>query len=153
MNLIKSPLFENKKIGFKKLRTNVSDILNDVINNNNVIFSENAKKNNADTAVIISKTVLENILSVYTFNPISKYDDKTSQYEVIIDELNIYACGDTKEDAVEMLLDLVIDSTNEYFENTDLYFKLPEQKAKYPYFLLIKQCRDREHLKNVLNLI
>lgn len=74
------------------------------------------------------------------FNPVINFDDATNQYEVRIDEINIYGCGDTKENAIDMVVDMVIDVTEDYSGNDN------------PYFLKLKGCNDREKVKEILGL-
>lgn len=146
-------LFENKIMGFRELRANISEVIDRVINRFEIIESGNIKKNNKETAVIIASKALESILAAYEFNPEKRFDETTGQHEIILGEIGISGFGDTQESAMEMLLDMVIDNTEEYFENTDLYMRISDLKAKFPYYMRIKQCQDKEELKKVLNLV
>lgn len=146
-------LFQNKIIGTRELRANISEVVDRVINKFEIIVSGNVKKNNKDTAVIMASKALEDILAAYKFNPVIHLDEHTGLWEVLFEEIKLYGIGDTQEEAMEIILDMVIDSTEEYFEKTDLYMRIPELRAQMPYFLKIKQCQDREELKKVLSLV
>lgn len=140
-------------LGTRELRNTISEVIDSVTNDYKVVISGNAKKNSSKTAAIISTQILKDIMSIYRFNPIINFDEATNQYEVILEEINIYGCGDTKEDAIEMVIDMVIDVTKDYFENSELNARIPTEKAKYPYFLRIMNCSDRTEVKEVLGLI
>ncbi len=149
---VKESLFTNI-IGFRELRSKISEVIDNVVTDYGVVISGNAKKNSPKTAAIISTSILDEILSIYRFSPIIDFDEETKQYEVILQEINIYGCGETVEQASEMVADMVIDATEEYFANADMYARIPDERAKYPYFLRIRSCLNREGVKKVLNLI
>lgn len=140
-------------LGTRELRNTISEVIDSVTNDYKVVISGNVKKSSSKTAAIISTQILKDIMSIYRFNPIINFDEETNQYEVILEEINIYGCGDTKEDAIEMVIDMVIDVTEDYFENSELNARIPTEKAKYPYLLRIMNCSDRTEVKEVLGLI
>lgn len=139
-------------IGFSDLRKNISEVIENVMKNFLVVESGHGKKNNTNTVSIIATDLLEQILSGYKFTPIISYDEETKQFEAIVDEINVYGCGDSKEDAIKMVLSLAISSTKDYFSNLELYMRIPEYKAKYPYYLRISKCKTLDDLEKVLNL-
>lgn len=145
-------IFETEVVGFKDLRNNLSEVISRVVNKFEDIVSGNIKKGDENTATIISTQVFDQILTAYKFNPEINYDVDTKQYEVILNEINVYGCGDTKEEAIQMTIDLVIDSTEEYFENRELYIRMPKYKDMLPYYLRIKHCKNTQQLMEVLNL-
>jgi len=146
-------LFNNNIVGFKELRSNISEVIDDVVTGYNVVISGNVKKNSTKTAAIISTKILDEILDIYRFNPVINFDAETNQFEAILNEINIYGCGDTKEEAIEIATDMVIDITEDYFENAEMYARIPDQKAKYPYFLRVRNCSSRDEVKKVLGLV
>ena len=148
---VNESLFTNV-IGFRELRSRISEVIESVVTDYSVVISGNVKKSNSKTAAIISTNILDDILSIYRFNPIINLDEDTNQYEVILQEINIYGCSETKDDAKEMVVDMVIDATKDYFANADMYARIPDERAKYPYFLRIRSCMNRDDVKKALNL-
>lgn len=143
----------NNVIGSRELRSKISEVIENVITGYNVVISGNIKKNSTKTAAIISTKILEDILNVYRYNPIINFDDETTQYEVILNEISVYAYGDTREEAIDMAIDIAIDITEDYFNNAEMYARIPGEKAKYPYFLRIRSCNDIDEVKKVLGLV
>lgn len=139
-------------IGYRELRNNISEVIENVISDYKVVISGNVKKNNKKTAAIISTQILGDILSVYKFNPEINFDNSTNQFEVILREINLYGYGDTKDEAIEMTTDMAIDLTEDYFDNADMYARIPSERSKYPYFLRIRNCSERDEVKKVLGL-
>ena len=79
-------------------------------------------------------------------NLIISFDEETNQYEIIINEIDVSGCGDTKEEAMEMLLENILDLKDDFFENIELYMKINEMKSKYAFFLKIKNCKTTDEL-------
>ncbi|MDD5603027.1 MAG: hypothetical protein PHG48_02950 [Eubacteriales bacterium] len=140
-------------IGFKELRDNISLVMENVMGDYQVVLSENAKKNRSGSVSIISSEILNYILSVYKFESLLSYDQKTGQYEVIIDKIGIYGSGATKDEAIDNAAEMALDIADDYFRNSGLYVRLPGEREKYPYFLRIKNCRDMEEVKKILELV
>ena len=69
-----------------------------------------------------------------------------------MNEIDVYGSGITKDDAATNLLNAVINSTVEYFNNIDLNMRIYEQKIKLPYYLKIKQSKTKDELKDLLTL-
>jgi hypothetical protein len=87
-----------------------------------------------------------------TFCPIVNFDPATNQFEILLNELGMHGRGVSKQDAVDSLLDVVKDSTLEFFYNFEFYFDVPEIRKKYPYFLSFGKCKTKKDLLKVLNL-
>lgn len=79
-------------------------------------------------------------------NLIISFDEETNQYEIIINEIDVSGCGDTKEEAMEMLLENILDLKDDFFENLDDYMQIDNMKNKYDFFLKIKNCKTTNEL-------
>lgn len=143
--------FGKEVIGLRNLRSNLSEMIGKAINSFEEIISGNAKKG-GETASIISTSLLDDILKAYEFNPTISFDEETKQYEIALDEIKVYGSGETMEEAIKILLELVIDSMVDFFENKELYMRIPETKEMFPFFLRINHCSSVEGLIGILNL-
>ena len=141
-----------KIIGLKDFRNNVSDIIFKVINNFQVVLTGNVKKG-GPTVSFISTDLLEDILEKYEFNPEITYDEETKQHEISLKEINAFGSGDTKEEAIKIVLDNVMALTEDFFEDIELYMRMDPQKKQYPYFMRISHCKTESELLKVLNLV
>ena len=79
-------------------------------------------------------------------NIIISFDEDTNQYEAIFNKFNIAGCGDTKDEALKMVLENILDLKDDFFENIELYMKINEMKSKYDFFLKIKNCKTTDEL-------
>ncbi len=76
-------------------------------------------------------------------------DKKTNQYELSVEEVNILSCGITKNKAIEEAIDLIEETTKDYFENLKENLSIYKMKRLYPYYLELKDC-SRSKIKNML---
>ena len=95
---------------------------------------------------------LNEILSVYKFNPSINFDKETNQYEIIINEIDAQGFGDTIEEAIEITLDNIIDLKDDFFEQIDKYIRYEKYLKQYPYYLRIKHCVSEDELIKTLGL-
>ena len=144
-------LLDEKVIGLRELRDNLSSVFEKVVRNYRDALVGNAKKG-GETATLTSTSLLTELLEPYKFNTVVQFDEATKQYEVIIDEINAAGSGGTKEEAIEVAIDNVLALTEDYFEDIELYMRIESQRKYYPYFMKIKYCKNREELIKVLNL-
>ena len=143
-------IIRNQEItGFRELRNNLSDFIGKAISNFEEIISGNVKKG-GDTVSIISTDLLDHILNKYSFNLELSHDVETNQYEAIVDEINVYSVGKTEDEAIDNLIDLVIGTTADYFDNIELNARIPEMKEKYGYFLRLNHCNNREEIQKMI---
>ena len=144
-------LMENKVLGLRDFRSNVSEVFQRAINSFEEIIIGNAKRG-GKTVSIISTDLLESILENYKFNPLISYDEVSKQYEVIIKEISVTGFGDTKEDAINMIVENTIVLVEDYFENLELYLRLADMKCQYPYYLRLRHCETSEDIVKIMNL-
>lgn len=145
-------IFQNTVIGFRELRNNISEVFEDVIHNYKIVTSTNKKRRQSDSAVILAAKLLEGILYAYTFNPVVQRDTQTGLQKITLNEIDVYGSGETKDIAAANLLNAVINSTVEYFNNIDLNMRIYKQKIKLPYYLKIKQTDTKDELTELLSL-
>jgi len=144
--------FGKKVVGYRELRSKLSDIMAKVIFDGQSVFCGNVKKNNEETATIISTELLRKVLDAVAFNPSIAYDKETGQYEVIIKEIDAAGFGDTLEELQDVTVDNVLDLTEDYFENIDKYIRFDEYKNMYPYYLKILNCESRDEVLEVMSM-
>ena len=148
--LLNEKVFDKEVMGLRELRGNLSDTISDAIHNFEEILSGNVKKG-GETASILSTALLNEILNVYEFKPEISFDEVTGQHEIRLEEIGVYSCAETLEEALIELIELVIDSTEDFFEQKELYMRT-NQRGKYPYYLRLRHCNSIKEILKVLNL-
>jgi hypothetical protein len=102
--------------------------------------------------VLMSKKKVDN-LEINKFNPVIKFDKDTNQFEIILNEVRVYSVGATKQEAIEVMIDLLIDCTIDYFENVEHYMRIPEKSSQFPFYLRIRHCKTSDEMLRILNLV
>lgn len=148
---LEKQVFEKEVLGLRDLRNSISEVFSKAINDFEEVITGNAKKG-GETVSILATRELVQILSAYRFNTEISFDDATNQYELSLNEIKIYASGETKEETLQIFMDLLMDNVMDFFDNLELYMRIPEMKKLYPYYLKIKHCNTFEELATVLNL-
>ena len=148
----KRDIFKHEVLGLRELRTKISEVFSRVTNNFEEIITGNVKKEKSRTASLIATETLKELLDSYKFNPTITKDKTTGVWEISIDEISAAGFGDTKEKAVEMIVDVVLDLTDDFFEEIDLNMRIENTRRQYPFYLRIKHCSSINELLKVLNL-
>lgn len=65
---------------------------------------------------------------------------------------NILSCGATKNEAIEEAIDLIEETTKDYFENLKENLSISKMKKLYPYYLKLRDC-SRSKIKTMLVII
>lgn len=90
------------------------------------------------------------ILNDNNLNVIVRYDDETFQWEVFSKIINANGCGDTKDQAIYMFLDSMIELTKDYFENIDLYLSIENANLQLSCFLNIVEIIESKGSEKIL---
>lgn len=152
MNITVDKLFENEVVGTKALRSNLTSYLSKAVNNLQEVLTGNTLVKEAKTVSIISTELLEEVLEAYKFNTIIGKDLETGLYEITVSEIDAAACAQTREEAIEILIDNIVALTEDYDENIELYKQIANTRKMLPYYWRIKHCKDKAALIKVLGL-
>ena len=126
---VSSELFSRDIMGIADLRKDLSSVIDNAIERFQEAVAGNVKKG-GKTVTIISTELLDILLGCYQFSPSLSYDDSTQQYEVIIPEIDASGFGETKQDAIEVLLDNIVSLTEDYFDDIELYVRIEKYKKQ-----------------------
>jgi len=152
MNITVDKLFDNEVIGTKALRSNLTSYLSKAVNNLQEVLTGNTAVKEAKTVSIIATELLEEVLEAYKFNTSIGKDQETGLYEITVTEIDAAACGQTREEAIEILIDNIVALTEDYEENIELYKQIANTRKMLPYYWRIKHCKDKAELIKVLGL-
>jgi len=145
-------LVENRLIGTKEFRNNLSDCLNQVIRKKKMIVVGN-QFHPAETATIIATDALESLVSHFTFTSTIFYDEASQQYVASVEQFNADGVGDTAEEAVEMALDNIETAVESFFEKAAVFLNYKKYTDLYPYYLRAALAGNRKELAGILNFI
>jgi hypothetical protein len=102
------------------------------------VISFNATMDNEEVS-LIKTTLLDTILDHLNFNPSTEFDEELGIYTVALHEIDLYGEGKTVEEAVEDLVNSILDFLAIYIEKIDLFSKV-EPDLKKAYLLKLLRC-------------
>ena len=60
--------------------------------------------------------------------------------------------GETKEEAIDNLLEAMEEYAEDYLDRLDIFVKSPNRSSHLPYILLIASCASKEDILELLNM-
>lgn len=96
----------------------------------------NALRREAPRSVILGEEALQVLLQGVQGHPVWEEDAEKHLWSVEVPEFDAVGQGETKEEAVQDLLEAAVDLAEDYIENMALFFKVGWQ-ARFPYALAI----------------
>lgn len=100
----------------------------------------------------LSKKIVDFLFDSLQFHISEEFDEEMGVYTISADDINIYGEGSTKDEAIEDILNSIIEYAAIYVEQIDLFSKV-EDITKQSYMLKVIRCgNDKVKLKKVLGL-
>jgi predicted RNase H-like HicB family nuclease len=143
-------LVENRLIGTKEFRSNLSDCLNQVIHKKKTLLVGNQFRP-TETATVIATDTLEAIASHFVFTSTVHYDEETKQYVASVEQFNADGVGGSAEEAIEMALDNIEIAIESFFEKAEVFLKFKKYADLYPYYLRAALAGSRDRLAQILS--
>jgi predicted RNase H-like HicB family nuclease len=81
-----------------------------------------------------------------------EFDTETGEYVTACPELDLASAGETKEEAIDNLLDAMKEYAEDYLERLDLFAKSPNRNSHLPFILLIASCISKEDIMGLLTV-
>lgn len=136
-----------KKVGIAEARNKISEILGEVYFKRQVV---EVLKKGKPVAILQDIDTYRHLISNFKMHCTVKPDN--GQYMAYCAELDIVTALDTKEEAIEDLIDAVKDYAQRYMQEFDLYANSPNRAHHLPYVLAILFCETDEEIKKILGL-
>lgn len=107
-------------------------------------------KRNRDLWAALSSEHLKSAFSHFTFNITYLYE-KDGTITATLDSFDFVENADSEEEALELIVDELIEYANEYQENFKLYFNSPNRHDQFPYIMNVLVQEDAEQVKTLIN--
>lgn len=137
------------------LRYNIRDMkryyseLNNIALKGLEVITYNATSENEEVSHIKS-SYLNQLLEKLPFDPIVEYDDELCVHTVSLNEIDLYGEGETIKEAVEDLINSIIEFLTIYLNKIDIFSKV-EPELKQIYLLKLLKCNgDRKKIKKAI---
>ncbi|MEW6698668.1 MAG: hypothetical protein ACOY9Y_08885 [Bacillota bacterium] len=113
------------------------------------VVTYNATNENEEISHI-KTSFLDKLLNKLDFSPITEYDEELNVHTVALNEIDLYGEGKTLDEAVEDLVNSILEFLTMYLEKIDLFSKV-ESEAKQVYMLKLLRCNgDKEKIKKAI---
>lgn len=107
-------------------------------------------KRNRDKWAALSSEHLQSAFSQFTFNIIYFYE-KDDTVTATLDGFDLVENADSADEAMELIVDELIEYANEYQDNFKLYFNSPDRRDQFPYIMNVLVQEDTEQVKKLIN--
>ena len=143
--------------GMTDVRRGLTAVVEGAINTSQItkIIDSKATQSNKKSAMVIGEDLFNILISInnkYGFKP--SIENNEGVWEISYDDFLFHGIGDTYDEAVENLLEIVDATLDDYFDQDE--FKLNMQfsntKALLPAYLQLATCSDRKCKIGVLGL-
>ena len=81
-----------------------------------------------------------------------EFDPETRGYVSACPELDLTSAGDTREEAIDNLLEAMIEYAEDYLDHLDIFVKSPNRSSHLPLILLIASCASKENILELSNV-
>ena len=136
-----------KEVGFTEARANLSALFDNVINREQPLVI-NRKR---DKAVLIEGGMMEYLLSSYHVEG-EVYRDEDGSYTVSLDSIDIVENAQTKDQAIEAVIQELKVYAQEYFTRLSVFLHAPNRKIHLPYVLRVLLSKEDSEIKDMLVL-
>ena len=138
-----------EKYNIRDTKKHYCDINNKVLSGLEIIT---CKANTSENVSHIKKQYMDHLLKNIKFSIKEKFDKELKGWTISVNELNLYGEGATKEEAIEDLLDSILEFAEIYLEKVDLYSKVESIETQI-YMLKVLRCQgSRDILRKELGL-
>lgn len=79
------------------------------------------------------------------------HHEEDSTVTATLDGFDIVENSDTKEEAIDLLADELMEYANEYQDNFNLYFHSPNRRDHFPYIMHVLAQEDIEEVKRLIH--
>jgi hypothetical protein len=138
----------NAKSHLAKLRRNA-------ITNWQESIIENGKENQSQSVSLIATVVIDDLTSYCKFTHEWVKEDEDISWTLICPEIDIFGVGESKEEAIESLIDTALEYTELFFESPAIYMSNAsgDRRKHYGFLRRIARCNDdRYKIREVLGL-
>lgn len=136
-----------KKVGIAEARSRISEIIGEVYFKRQQYELE---KKGKPVAILQDIDTYRHLISSFRMKCIVKPDD--GQYMAYCPELDIVTTLDTKEEAIEDLIDAIKEYSERYMREFELYANSPNRAKHLPYVLAVLFCENDEEVKKITGL-
>lgn len=106
-------------------------------------------KRNRDSWAAVSTEHFQKMLADYTFN-LNIFNEEDGSVTVTIEGFDLVENGDTLEDAIDLIIEELINYAEDYMADFNKYFNSPNRKHHFPYVMNVLTQSDKDMVKELV---
>lgn len=132
---------------FTDVRNNFTSVIDRVQNLSPVVVKP--RKKSETYTFLLNKEWVKQLLQEVKIK-VNMYPEEDGSLTLGIDELELYANGDTKEKAFEELTEDLIQYAQDYMNEPHRYYNAPNRRHHLSYLFKILLCNNKDEVKQML---
>ena len=133
---------------FTDARSHLTAVVDKVISNQPQIIRK--RKQSEKNVMLIDTDTQKELLTSFSFM-LDEIPEEDGSITLALEVLNLYANGNTKEEATNDLLEQLQVYAEEYLAHINEYRYASNRKTHLPYVLRIALCENEQELRQLLN--
>jgi antitoxin YefM len=135
-----------QEIKFSDARKHLTSVIDNVQSNLPTIIKRR-KSSEKDSLVISKEMVIELIPNKFE---IKKFIETDSSITLALENLGVAVNAPTEEEAINQMVNDVIEYAEDYLDNRIFYYNSPNRKTHFPLILNILLCDSKEQVRELL---
>jgi len=107
------------------------------------------RKQSEKHTFLLNESLIQQLLQGVKFE-VKGLREEDGSITLGMDELELYANGETEEKALEELVKDTMIYAQEYMEDPNRYFNAPNRRHHFPYLFKVLLCNKKEEVKQML---
>ena len=142
---------DNFVYGISETRANIAKIMNDVSHG---LISETRNMTTDEEMFMINNKMFNSLLSLVDVKNTIEYDENIKIYTIYNEIIpQFFGEGSTEKDAIENMVDEVIEFMNDYKENIYMYSSVFNGTQQFLLGNLLLNLNDKEKVKEILKVV
>ena len=128
---------------FTDVRNNFTSVIDRVQNLSPVVVKP--RKQSEVHTFLLNENLVHQLLQGVKFK-VQLLQEEDGSVTLGMDELEIYANGETEENALEEIAEDVMSYAQDYFSEPNRYFNAPNRRYHFPYLFKVLLCNNKEEV-------
>jgi hypothetical protein len=134
------------ELSFTEARKEFTSLYNEAFNNSRAVI---IKRKKTEEVALLRADLLKFILSKFVLKP-EVLNESDGSVTAALDQLELYANGETLEQAMDMLVQDMKFYALDYMQRSQLFLNAPNRRSHFPYLLRILLCDNDEEVRKLL---
>lgn len=132
---------------FTEARNKLTNVIDRVQSFTPVVIQP--RKESEEYTFLLKQALVIQLLTAYKFD-LKLADEEEGSYAFWLEPFDLYGYGETREEALNSLVEDVLTYVEDYLANPVRYFNAPNRRHHLPFVLKVTMCNNAEEVKHML---